>query len=456
MALRERPLTPTPPSEEALFRFQVVSQVLSRLLAGHPRALAVGAVAGQPHATVTGSLRSVSRRTLYRWLAAYQRGGLACIEPAERTRTETSVVLPAAFIEFMRSEKAADPAASVPELILRARERGVAGSDVPMDRSSVWRACQRMGLPTRWRPVKGEADTRRFSYPHRMMLVMADGKHFRAGATRARRVVLFFIDDATRYGLHAVVGTSETPVLFLRGLFELVCKHGFFDIVFLDNGPGFISGDTLAVVASLPHALLVHGTAGYPEGRAKVERFNRTAANAMLRSLDKAAEVDPHCGALELRMQHFLDQYNDRPHESLDQDTPRQRFFADVRALRFPESRDALREHFVVSESRTVSKDHVIRYGGGFFEAPRGLADRAVEVRRNVLDGRLFVIHRGRLVELHPVDLTGNATDRRGRSISDPPTSDESIPKTAATLAFERDYAPVVGPDGGFTDRREP
>jgi len=57
-----------------------------------------------------------------------------------------------------------------------------------------------------------------------------------------------------------------------------------------------------------------------------------------------------------------------------------------------------------------------------------------------------------RLVRLHPVDLAGNARDRRGRRSA--PAPDEVAPvKTAATLAFERDHAPVVDADGGFKDK---
>ena len=75
-----------------------------------------------------------------------------------------------------------------------------------------------MGLPTRQRPHKRDGDTRRWRYAERMQCVLADGKHFRAGAARLRRVALFFLDDATRYGLAVVVGTAESSALFLRGL----------------------------------------------------------------------------------------------------------------------------------------------------------------------------------------------------------------------------------------------
>ena len=191
--------TPSSPSPMALFRFSVVSLMLSWLLRGEVRARAVEAVAAQEHATPWGEVRRVSPRTVYRWLAAYEQHGLDGLEPATRPRTDSSVVLPDAFVSFLRSEKKADPRASSPELIRRARERRILSPQTQVDRTTVWRACRRMDLPTRRRPHKREADTRRFAFPHRMMMVLADGKQFRAGAARLKRVALVFLDDCTRY-----------------------------------------------------------------------------------------------------------------------------------------------------------------------------------------------------------------------------------------------------------------
>jgi transposase InsO family protein len=448
---RKRGLVPIVASAEALFRFGVLSKVLARELGGQKRARALRAVAADDHLDLDGSLRRVTLRTLYRWVAAYETDGLDGLEPRRRSTARVSAVLGDALLDFVRDEKTTDPRASVPELIRRARQHKVIAPDDPVDRTTLWRAVRRMGLPTRMRPSKAEGDMRRFAYPHRMMMVLADGKHFRAGGDRRKRVALFFIDDATRKGIHVVVGTSESTELFLRGLYELVRKVGFMLVTYLDNGPGFISGDTLTVFAHLPGVHLVHGTAGYPEGRGKVERFNRTAINDVLRALDGAAEVDPDCRALELRLDHFLGQYNRRPHESLAGQCPTERWDADPRALRFPESDDELRELFVVTDSRQVSKDHVIRFDGGEYEAPRGLGGSSVVVHRRLLDQELFIIHDGRALRLHPVDREANARGRRAcRDQPETPATGEGVPRTAATLAFDADHGPVVDREGGF------
>ncbi|MFH1465822.1 MAG: hypothetical protein ABIO70_15655, partial [Pseudomonadota bacterium] len=243
----------------------------------------------------------MSVRTLQRWRAAYAAGGLEALEPGSRKRTLTSVALSEALVAFLRAEKERDPRASVPELLRRARARGLVPAGLPVDRTTVWRACRRMGLPTRPRPSKREGDMRRWIYPQRLQCVLCDGKHFRAGGARLRRVALFFLDDATRYGLDVVVGASESTALFLGGLYDLVTKHGLPDLLYLDQGPGFISNDTLAVVQGGLGAWLIHGKARYPQGRGAIERFNRTAHDQVLRSLDGAAGVDPDPGALTLR-----------------------------------------------------------------------------------------------------------------------------------------------------------
>jgi hypothetical protein len=171
----------------------------------------------------------------------------------------------------------------------------------------------------------------------------------------------------------------------------------------------------------------------------------------VLRGLPGAADVDDECGALELRLQHYLHhQYNQQPHEALDNDTPQRRWDQDARDLRFPESDAALRDCFVVCETRRVSADNVVRYDGVEYEVPRGHATTEIEVWRRVLTGELLVPHDNRLVRLHPVDRAHNAVDRRARPGAPSPNDDEGTPTTAAQLAFQRDFAPVVGPDGGY------
>jgi putative transposase len=440
------------PSSEALARYLVVSQVLAQQHLGLCRAAALAAVAAVPHPDAAGVLRRRCTRTLQRWLRDYEHDGLAGLEPHRRAPSIASRAVPTALVTFAGEQKRLDPAASLPELVRRARELGILTPEQPVDRTTLWRVCQRAGVELGRRKSAATRDSHRFAYPHRMDLVLCDGKHFRAGATRHKRVALFFLDDATRLGLHVVVGTSEHCGLFLRGLYELIRRHGFMSIVYLDRGPGFIADDTAEIIAKLG-ALLILGEGRYPEGHGKIERFNRSALAQVLRGFDRRPDVDADCGALELRLAHFLRElYNHAPHESLEQRTPFERFSADTRALRFPEDDAALRARFVVHLERRVTNDHVVSVDGVAYEVPRGHAGAKVVLHRRVLDGSLLVPHQGRLVVLHPVDLARNATTPRARPAQPDASTTHPLPPSAADLRFARDLRPVVGPDGGFSD----
>lgn len=441
---------PTKYSGPSLFRFTVVSQVVARMHGGEPLAEAVRAVARIGHVRFDSTSRRVSERSIRRWLTAYRAEGMRGLEPKPRSSATPSHGLPPRFVDFLIREKRRDRAASIPELIRRATEHGILAPDHGLDRSTVYRTAKRLGLPlTRGKRAKGR-DARRFAFPHRMDMVLCDGKHFRAGEQRAKRVVLFYIDDASRFILHLVVGPSETAALFQRGLYECLTRYGLMSALYLDRGPGFIAEDTVGVLANLGIPL-IHGEAGYKEGRGKVERFNRTVTADVLRGLDGRPDVDPDCGALELRLGHYADRvYARRPHESLGGQTPAERFVNDPRALRLPESRERLAAKFELSIERRVTSDHVVSIGSVEYEMPRGYAGTKVTLYRRLLDGTIGFTHQGKVIELQPVDPAANARAQRARDLrQDEPRA--MPPTTAAELAFNRDFGSILNADHGFS-----
>jgi putative transposase len=441
------------PSDDALFRYQVLSQVLVREYSGEPRSQAIAAVAAVEHISAERKLRKVSQRSIYRWLAAYESQGFAGLLPAARPHIEDSLVIPQPLIDFFKNQKRADPWASVPELIRRATITGLIRPDQLIHRVTVWRTLKRMGIATSRSKKPVDRDSRRFAYPHRMQMVLCDGKHFRAGAARLRRVALFFLDDATRMGLHVVVGTSENAELFMRGLYETMLAYGMIDALFVDRGPGFVATDVIEVLRKL-EVLYIQGTAGYPQGHGKIERFNRTVKAQVLRHLDGNPEIDPHCGALQLRLAHYLrKQYNLTPHESLGKQAPGACFHDDQKPLRFAQSQHHLRQAFILHTKRLVSNDNVLSIDGVFYEVIRGHAGSRVMVHRNVLEASVAIMHQGRLVRLSPVDLHKNAREKRAKPQGQDQKQDRSaLTKSSAQMAFERDMRPVIDTDGGFAD----
>ncbi len=441
---------PTFYSPETLFRFRIVSVVDALVIQGHGAEAAVR-LAAAGAADMGAESRSVGVRTVQRWRSAYRREGIAGLEPRLREALSGSLVLPDGFVEFLRSARRDDLKASVPELIRLARATGVIGSETPVDRSTVWRVMRRMGLDTS-RSRRAPKDTRRFAYRERMQLVMADFKHFRAGPTRRKRLAIYLLDDATRFGLDVLVTTDgEDAETVLIALERVLRKWGRFSILYVDRGPGFKADDIAQVMAKLDIALLL-GTAKYPEGRGKIERFNRSTKARILRALT-CEDVDPEPESLTLRLRHDLHQvYNHLPHDSLADDTPSERWQGG-RELR-PIDDDTLRDAFVLGVERTVGNDHVVSVDGVAYEMPRGFARERVVLQRHLLDdGSLHHPDtQGRLIRLCPVDVHANATSGRASDAVEPTPDAPPGIKTASMIRFEQTHGSILGPDGGFTD----
>lgn len=443
---------------EALFRYVLVCQVMAWVLGGGRVCLAVLRVTSRSHHDLaTGTPRRVSASTLYRWYRLFKKHDFPGLIPKQRKRATGAVSLPMKLVKFCCQEKEKDLKASIPELLRRAKETGITRDSDKIDRTTVWRTLRRMGVPTQRRKSARTRDSRRWGYPHRLDCILCDGKHFRAGATEAKRVALIFLDDATRNMLFAVVGPSESTELFLYGLYEVISRFGFMLILYLDRGPGFISLDTLHVLKNNLKIPLIHGEAAYPEGHGKVEKFNQTIKNDLLRHWRGRPDVDPSYAALEARLDHYRrTQYNPRPHESLQSMTPQECFERDAKPLTLPSSDQELRAKFVIHERRRVTNDHVVSIDSIPYEMPRGYAGAWVTLERRLLENnRIFFKHHGELIELHEVDPVKNARTRRGRLDRDGEVETHSQPMSAADLAYQRDTTPIVDCDGGFAGTRD-
>ncbi|MHB1951865.1 MAG: transposase family protein [Acidiferrobacteraceae bacterium] len=439
----------------AITRYTAVAIVLAKVAAGMKLARAVNETVGQCVLDHRGQAKKLTRRSLYRWVATFKSGGLEALADTPRTMKEPTRILSSEFIDFLTKEKTADKDASLPEVIRRAVQSGVIQEDEAISRSTVWRAAVKLNLPLFTDKGFLKDDKRRFAYPHRMQMVITDGKKFRAGIGRKRRVSMTFLDDATRFGLTGVVGYTETTALFLRGLWQVIEKWGLMVAIFVDNGSGFISHDTMKVCANLKISL-IHGTESYPEGHGKIEKYHQSQIADLLRGLDGSPDVDPSLPGLEHRLMHYLaEMYNPRPHASLEMQAPSERFLKDPMPLRPAFDLAEIRRAFLLTKKRRVSRDHIVQVKGKLYETPAGYAGKIIKVFHHVLDGTVEMLHEQRLIKLAPPDLALNAitpratkpTKKKRRRRDEPRPMP---PKTSATMAYEKAFGSIVGPDGGF------
>ncbi|RKY52334.1 MAG: hypothetical protein DRP93_08310 [Candidatus Neomarinimicrobiota bacterium] len=432
--------------ESAMARYLVVSQVCAEIAGGLSKTSAVETVANRLHVDQNGKVQRYGARSIWRWLGQWEKVGLEGLFSAPRARRDSC--LPEDFLSFLKQSKEDDPKIAIPEIIRLAIVKGIIDEERQMNRTTVWRECRRIGLPTLRRDPSKRTRQRPWAFMHRMQCIMADGKFFRAGARRLKRVAIIFFDDATRFVLGAVVGTAESAELALRGLRKVLLRWGLMSCLYVDLG--FDTKDLAAATAALRISLIL-GTRRYPEARGKIERFNRTFAEQLLCGWPGNPEIDPDLDALELRIEHWaFNQYNHTPHEGLGMDTPAERFHADSRQLRTVENRMVLDEAFVESFLRRVSNHNCIRFKGDLWEIPLGYRGQKIQVFRNMLSDEISVLHHSKRIPLKKADFEANAYEnRRAPAQSGQQTK---LRRTAADAAFKRDHPPLVDEDGNYSE----
>ncbi|MBW2109771.1 MAG: transposase [Deltaproteobacteria bacterium] len=425
----------------ALFRHGVISQVNARQLQGSSLSEAKKEEAKVVRLTPSGQRKRISEKAISRWLAAYEKHGFAGLFDKERERTDSSVVLPKKFIDYLKKQKKEDPKASIPEIISRAEADDVLTKTDKVSRVTAYRCARRLNLPIFKKKELGKGDMRRFAKSARMTMCLCDGKHFKAGQKRRRRVVLTFMDDAHRFALRAVVGTSENAALFMRGLFETIMTYGLMSVIYVDLGPGFIAKVVQEVCAKIGLSV-IYGRPKYPQGRGKIERYHDTLINDLLRGLDGNPNVDPDPAALELRINHYLSEiYNKRHHEGI-KGVPEDKFLADDRPLKRI-SEEELRTHFVIHLKRKVSNDNIIKVNSIPYEMPLGHAGTRVVVHHHLLDRTVSFCEHGKMLLLSEVDPHANAKTPRGRRGKE--AEEKALPhETAAMKRFNKQYTSLV------------
>jgi putative transposase len=329
-------------------------------------------MAAREHIGPDGLWVRVSRTSLDRWVRAYRLGGFAALVPSPR-RVETRT--PAHLLEMacaLRSEQPARTAAQIYRIIVEAEGWS------PTART-IQRHLAAAGLP--WRGVSLARATGRFEAERRNELWTGDALH--GPPVEGRKTFLFaFIDDHSRLFCGYRWATREDVLNASRALRLGIGSRGLPEAVYVDNGSPFVSGQLLRACALLG-IRLIHSRPGRPEGRGKIERAFRTVREQFLIEL----EHHPPANVEELN-RSFVAWVESVYHRAVHSETgqpPLERFHAAGPAPA-PPAQAVLRDAFLWSEKRTVSKTGTFGMHGNDYEVDAELAGQRVELVFDPLD----------------------------------------------------------------------
>jgi putative transposase len=392
----------------ALFRYALIREAAEPALTPAERGLLLRRLVEADHLGPGGERVRVSRPTLDRWIRAWRAGGFEALRPAGRNSLPRTPAETLALAEKLKREAPRRTAAHVAAIVAE-----TLGGTPPSART-LERHFARLGLGRRSPSVPMRVYGR-FEAEHPNDLWTGDALH--GPAVASRKTYLFaFIDDASRLVPGYRFGLAEDVVRLEAAFRTGLASRGVPKAAYVDNGSPFASKELLRACAVLG-IRLIHSTPGEPAGRGKIERFFRTVRDQFLveveaRGVADLAELNRLFGAWVEGV------YHRRVHSETGE-APVERFLRDgPPALPTPE---VLREAFLWSAWRTVTKTATVSLLSNTYEVDAHLAGQKVELIFNPFDlARIEVRFRGRRIGLAVPHRIGRHTHPRVRPEPDP------------------------------------
>jgi putative transposase len=437
--------------EIGLFRYALIRDAADPGLSKAERGRLVRALCEREHLGPDGRLVRVARGTVDRWIRSYRHGGFGALVPQPRV-----VVLrtPAETLELAFSLKRERPertAAQVHEIML-----ATAGD---RDRVPGLRTVQthlaRQGLNVR---ADGRAPGKvygRFEAAARNELWTGDGLHGpKLADSAARAVLVALIDDHSRLLVGWRWGTGEDVFRLEAALRSGLMSRGAPEAILVDRGSAFVSSQLLRACAVLG-VRLIHASPRAATTKGKIERFFRTVRDQFLVEIDDGVEL----AELNRLFSAWLEVvYHRRTHSETGQ-TPLARFDT-AGAPRLP-TPALLREAFLWSQERTVTKTATVSLHGNQYEVDPALAGRKVELVFDPFDlTQIEVRYQHRPFGLAtPLQIGRHTHPQAKRELPPPPTGTGidylkllAEQRDAELAGHPIDYASLTQPTDGDGD----
>ncbi len=439
--------------EVGLFRYALVRDAADPGLSKRERGRLVRALADREHVGPDGRLVRVARGTLDQWIRAYRHGGFEALVPQPRV---VPLRTPAGMLELafqLKRERPERTAAQVREIMLTTAS---AEDHVPGLRT-LQTHLAREGLNVRADGRSAGKVYGRFEAGARNELWTGDGLHGPklAGAAARRAVLLAFIDDHSRLLVGWRWGAGEDVFRLEAALRSGLMSRGVPDAILVDRGSAFVSSQLLRACAVLG-VRLIHASPRAATTKGKIERFFRTVRDQFLVEIDDGVEL----AELNRLFSAWLEVvYHRRAHSETGL-TPLARFdAAGASALPTPA---LLREAFLWSTERTVTKTATVSLHGNQYEVDPALVGRKVELVFDPFDlTRIEVRYQHRPFGIAvPLQIGRHTHPQAQRELAPAPTGTGidylkllAEQRDAELRGHRIDYARLANNDGDGEDR---
>jgi putative transposase len=364
----------------ALFRYSLIRPLADPALTAAERGVLVRELAHGVHVGPAGESVRVSRSTVDRWIRAWRVGGFDALIPPVRQVNPRTAAEALELAAALKRERPARTAAHIVRII--EASQGWAPSARTLQRHFA-----RLGLNRRPDGTMPEMFGR-FEADAPDQLWVTDGLH--GPLIDGRRAVLFaLLDDHSRFVVGHRWGFGEDTLGMQAALHDAVKTHGCPSMLYCDNGSAYSSAQ-LAWSAAVLDIKITHSRPGRPQGRGKIERWNRTCRDQFLVEIETtSAGGGSACSSLADLNRLFTAWLHQRYHRTMHSETrqsPTQRYHhTDPATVRRADPQQ-LRRAFLWREQRTVSAFATVSLHGNRYEVDASLTGRKVDLLFNPFD----------------------------------------------------------------------
>lgn len=331
----------------------------------------------------------LSERTLRRYLERYRQKGFEGLTPQSRGLAPEKSSIPTHLLEQAVILRREVPGRSVSTIIRILEMEGLA-TPGQIKRTTLQEKLTEQGYSARHMRLYRSTGTavRRFQRVSRNDLWHSDikfGPYLPIGPNGEKKQVylVIFLDDATRYVLHAAFYPSLDQAIVEDCFRQSIAKSGVPSSVFFDNGKQFRNKWMTRACSKMGIRLLFAAPMS-PESTGKIERLNRTIDSFLQeQKLEKKSTLE----SINRNLWIWLEEcYQTRPHSGLrNQQSPRLAYEGDSKSLKFLEP-DQIRNAFLHCEERKVDKAGCISFAGKKYEAGLQFAGFYVDVVYDLAD----------------------------------------------------------------------
>lgn len=335
--------------------------------------------------------KSVSVRTLERYLQLYRANGWEALKPHPRadklqSRRITDDVLTKAI-----ALKEENPLRSVRQIIAILELARLVDPGT-LKESTLSKQLRKLGKTRQQLQQTEQEQYRRFEATGRNACWQGDVQHTlylphpeKPGKKKMAYLVVF-LDDYSRYVVHGQFYFEERVPRLEDCLKKAILKHGIPEMIYVDNGAIYSSHQFKRICGRL-RTMLKHTRPGRPQGRGKQEKFFRFVDQSFVPEAYDLIEQGKITNLEDLNrfFAAWLEiAYHQKVHNSFKQ-RPLDRYRQDDTEIRTIPPHE-LFEVFLLEESRKVDKTGCISLLGTTYEVDASLAGQTIQVRFDPYD----------------------------------------------------------------------